>query len=186
MSYDNRPEGTTRLGNWMQTATGRMFWPLDPRAGEVFIEDIAASLSKQCRFAGHCKAFYSVAEHSVLVSRLVPPEAALHGLLHDASEAYVVDVPRPLKPYLSEYKGIEDRVWEAIADRFGLPREMPSEIKLADNAMLIAEAQQNMLAPPADWKVAGEAAPLTIPLWSPREAEVRFLRRFRELTQKGS
>jgi hypothetical protein len=99
-----------RTGDFMQTYTGRQYWPMDPRPHEVYIEDIAHSLSLQCRYAGHCIKFYSVAEHSVLIARHLAatraPEVAFAGLLHDAPEAYCVDIPRPLKPYLTNYKAI--------------------------------------------------------------------------------
>jgi hypothetical protein len=99
--YSNRAEGETRLGNWMQTQFGNQFWPLDPRPEDFDIKEIASALGKACRYAGHCFGFYSVAEHSVLVSQIVPPEFALTALMHDATEAYLVDIPRPLKPYLT-------------------------------------------------------------------------------------
>src|SRR5688572_18527016 len=92
-----------RVGDWILTATGRSFWPLDPRADEICIDDIAQALAKVCRFGGHCCDFYSVAQHSVLVAHLVErshPQLALHALLHDAAEAYLGDFTQPLKPYL--------------------------------------------------------------------------------------
>lgn len=110
-----------RAGDWVLMPSGRPFWPIDPRADEIDIEDIAFSLSHLCRFGGHCKRFYSVAEHSVYVSRLVSPEAALWGLLHDASEAYVGDMPRPLKRMLPEFVMMEGKVQQAVAERFSLP-----------------------------------------------------------------
>src|SRR5258708_302056 len=87
-----------RRGNWMQTYTGRAYWPADPRAEDVCIEDIAHALSLLCRYTGHCKRFYSVAEHSILISQVVPPEYAFFGLMHDAQEAYINDLARPIKP----------------------------------------------------------------------------------------
>jgi hypothetical protein len=181
-NYDNRGEGSGRHGNWMQTFSGRQFWPLDPRADEVFIEDIAHALSMACRYGGHCNSFYSVAEHCVHVSHVVPPEMALVGLLHDASEAYVADVIRPIKPHLTGYKAIEDRVWSVIAERFGVPVDLPPEVKLADNAVLLAECAINMKPHPAPLCVPGEPAAVTIRCWLPAEAERAFLGRFRELT----
>lgn len=178
-NYDNGGNG--RVGNWMQTYTGRQFWPMDPRPGEINIDDIAHGLANACRYAGHCLKFYSVAEHSVIMSYIVPERLALTALLHDATEAYVVDVPRPLKPFLAGYKEIEHRVWLAIAARYGLPEDLPAEIKEADNAMLLAEQKQIMAPPPADWCVPGVAANVPINCWSPDVAERRFLQRFREL-----
>ena len=77
MIENNSQAVSARKGDWMQTYTGRQFWPIDPRANEVHIEDIAHALSMMCRYNGHCRTFYSVAEHSVLVSQHVPPEHAL-------------------------------------------------------------------------------------------------------------
>lgn len=179
--HNNNPDGE-RFGNWQQVFTGKQFWTMDPRPEEVDIEDIAHALSMQCRYGGHCERFYSVAEHSVLVSQVVPREMALIGLLHDATEAYCVDVPRPLKPFLSEYKGIEDRLWRAIADRFGLPHIMPKEIKVADNAVLLAEARQIMKPHPAPWCIEGEPADVMVWGHAPWMAKEVFLDRYRKLT----
>src|SRR6266700_4788978 len=111
---DEEEGGGMNRGDWIQTAMGRKFWPMDPRSGEVFIDDIAHALSMLCRFGGHCIRFYSVAEHSVLLSRVAEPRFKLWALLHDASEAYLADVPRPVKPALVGYKDAEERVQRAI------------------------------------------------------------------------
>jgi len=133
----------SRAGDFMQTFTGRKYWPMSPRPHEVHIEDIAHSLGLQCRYAGHCIKFYSVAEHSVLIARHLAakhaPEVALAGLLHDAPEAYCVDIPRPLKPYLTNYKDIEQKNWLAIAARYGLQAELPREVHDADNRIIADE-----------------------------------------------
>lgn len=175
-----------RQGDFMQTATGRKFWPMDPRASEVFIEDIAHSLALQCRYAGHCLQFYSVAEHSVLIARHLAakhaPEVALWGLLHDASEAYLVDVPRPVKPYLTGYKVAEARVMEVVCQRFGLaPFDMPAEVHEADKRV-IADELVNMV--PMDWhdRYAGKGLGVRLRYWSPEEARVEFLATFDALT----
>jgi hypothetical protein len=173
-----------RIGDWMQTFTGRQYWPCDPRSAEVFIEDIAHSLSMQCRYAGHCISHYSVAEHSVHVARWLQrkygPEMAIHGLLHDATEAYVVDVPRPLKPSLTNYKEIEERNWQAIAARFNLAWTLPPEVHDADNR-IIADELVNMH--PMEWH-AHYNTPLGVRIgcWSPKDAEYEFLRTFEDLT----
>ena len=177
-----RREGR-RAGDWIQMHSGVAFWPLDPRADEVRIEDIAHSLSLLCRFGGHCRRFYSVAEHSVFVAQMVSPEAALWGLLHDASEAYVVDLPRPLKRMLPGYSVIEKRVHLAIADHFGLPPEIPPEVKAADEAMLLAEAHQLMTIPPMPWEERGEPAPVALRCWSPERARAEFVIAFEKLTK---
>ncbi len=174
-----------RLGDWMQTFTGRQFWPLDPRAEEVALEDVAHSLAHQCRFAGHCRVFYSVAEHSVRVSRIVSPAAALWGLLHDASEAYLVDLPRPVKRHSAigeHYCTAEALVQRAVCERFRLPLEEPAEIKNADNVVLMTEARDIMSAPPSPWReIATKPLDEVIVPWSPMEAKETFLRRFYEL-----
>lgn len=139
-----------RRGDWMTTASGRKFWPLDPRPEEVDVEDIAASLSNLCRYNGHCRWHYSVAQHSVYVSHRVPPGMELVGLMHDATEAYCADVPRPLKRFLANYAEIETGIWLAIAERFGLPLHIPEEVHQVDNAVLVAEMQQIMVHDP-DW-----------------------------------
>jgi hypothetical protein len=188
-----------RNGDWMQTFTGRQFWPIDPYPSEISIEDIAHSLAMQCRFAGHCLRFYSVAEHSVLVSRALPPHLKLWGLLHDAAEAYVLDVVRPLKPFLPGYREIEDRVMVAICAHFCLdldpmtsPPAMPSEVKLVDNRILLSERDQNMLPTSHVWGLAQAAAgagfgPLdvTLQFWSPYEAERQFLAEFADISDLG-
>lgn len=126
----------------MALASGRAAYPLDMRPEDIHIEDIAASLSRICRFNGHLRhdvEHYSVAQHSVHVSRLVERTLARSALLHDATEAYVGDMVRPLKVNLAEYNEIEHRVWLAVAERFDLPVRMHPQIKYADNVALATE-----------------------------------------------
>lgn len=177
-----------RKGDWMQTYSGRVYWPLDPRADEVNILDIAHALGNLCRYTGHTALFYSVAEHSIHVSRLVPPEYAMIGLLHDATEAYVNDIASPLKRHLLNYKEIEEQNWLAIAEHFGLPAEMPPEVKIADNAILLAEQRALMPRPPLPWGgfISEEARRLdtrdiTIYGLSPAMAKAAFIQRYSEL-----
>jgi uncharacterized protein len=87
----------------MQTYTGLAFWPLDPRPDEIRLVDIAHALSKLCRYGGQCLSFYSVAEHSLLVASKAPDHLKLVALMHDASEAYLLDIPRPIKRHLAGY-----------------------------------------------------------------------------------
>jgi len=174
-----------RAGGWIQTYGGHQYWPVDPRSDEVHIEDIAHALSQLCRYGGHCRDFYSVAEHSWHVSHLVRPEVALQGLMHDATEAYCVDVPRPLKRFLSNYAPIEDLNWRAISHKFGLPYDPDPDVKLQDNRILLAEQLALMPGGRADWFPEGHG--LTTPDtriqgWGPKMAERRFLERFEELT----
>lgn len=110
----------TQTKSSITTASGKFFDILKPEEYEYDIEEIATALSNLCRYTGHVNTFYSVAEHSVLVSRIVPEKLALAGLLHDASEAFLGDVSSPLKALLPEYKEIERRVQRAIANAFDL------------------------------------------------------------------
>lgn len=169
-----------RFGDWMQTHSGKQFWPLDPRPDEIDINDVANALSKLCRYGGHCLRFYSVAEHCVHVANAASPELALTALLHDASEAYLSDVIRPIKPFLKEYLEIEARLERAISDRFNTPCPMLDEIKKIDNAMLWTEMLQNMADPPEPWSKWLTEAPVVVTLqfWSPDEAAAKYLESF--------
>lgn len=168
-------------GDWMETYTGRRFFPLAPRAEDVAIEDIAHALSLQCRYAGHCRWHYSVAQHAVLVSWFVPPEDALPALLHDAAEAYLCDLPRPLKQGMPEYRAAELQVEKAIAARFGLRLPWPLSVRAADNRILLDEKRALFPDTPNLW-AADSFQPLgvTIEDWSPAAAELAFLARFTE------
>ena len=159
-----------RVGDWMQTHTGRAFWPLDPRSEEVDIEDIAHALAQQNRYAGHTPFPFSVAQHSVLVSWRCEDLArglradqikieARWGLLHDASEAYLVDVPRPVKRHLKGYMEIEAEVMNAIEYRFDLhldPKRVPLYLR-ADEELLATEAAILFPDRPRSWKLRAKA-----------------------------
>lgn len=176
---------TGRKGDWMQTYTGKQFWPIDPRAEEVDIRDIAHALSLICRYNGQCNRFYSVAEHSWHTSFLVPPEHQLAALMHDATEAYVCDIPRPLKRFLENYEQIEFEVWLAICDKWPkLPRFLPACVKQADNAILMAEAAVLLGPHPAPWGVDVEPAQRNILCMPSGIAEHNFLMRFNELMSR--
>lgn len=178
-----RGSDVTRWGDWMQTNSGGRFYLLDPRVEDVCPEDIAHALSLLCRYGGHVDRFYSVAEHCVLLSRAVAPEHALAALLHDATEAYVVDVPRPLKRYLPTYREIEDMVWRVIAARFGIPEEMPEAVKEADSRILLTE-RATLMRHAERWSQDDDYVPLPVEVagWLPDVAEQTYLRRLAELT----
>lgn len=178
MTHDLSDTSGQRIGNWMQTYTGGEFWPMDPRADEVNIKDIAHALSNQCRYAGHCTKFYSVAQHSVLISRALPLEFQLWGLLHDAAEAYVVDVPKPLKEFLTNYGEIEERVMNVIIERYRLSPEMPVEVKQVDTAILGDEMEQIMVSPPREWNLPLAPLGILIQPWSPEKAESNFISQY--------
>ena len=177
----------TRFGDWMEVYQGGQFWPMDPRPGEVDIIDIAHSLSMQCRYAGHSLRYFSVAEHSVLIAQWLldngHPGAALHGLLHDAPEAYLVDVPRPVKPFLSGYREAEARVWAAIAQRFDISPDIPGAVHSADNRILVDESSQNMAPCVVPWNLPHFPLGVTLQFWEPARAEAEFLTMFNRLTE---
>lgn len=182
------PATQGRIGRWMQTFTGRKFYPLDPRASEVCIEDIAHHLAfGGSRYRGATLVYYSVAEHSVLVSEHVPPEFARQALLHDAMEAYIGDMIRPLKhapamaPFLTIESGIEREVFKA----FGIqPTEASNAaVKSIDDRILVDEAEQVLGIKPDAWHLATglEAIGAECVGLSPERAEMMFLLKFYEL-----
>ncbi|HZT29463.1 MAG TPA: hypothetical protein VFA33_06250 [Bryobacteraceae bacterium] len=176
------------MANYFRTYTGRHVDLLDPKTSEISIFDIARSLSHLCRFLGHTTKFYSVAQHSILVSQLVPKEDALWGLLHDASEAYTGDLPRPFKGLLEmvQYRIAEGRLMVTICDRYNLRPEMPRSVIVADRAMLATEFRDVTSMDDREWIInecgVAPLPTLTVEPWLPKVAETRFLDRFTELT----
>lgn len=203
---------TTRKGDWMQTFSGVQFWPLDPRPEDIHLADIAHALSNLCRFGGHCP-FYSVAQHSVMVSVAaeasyrgqldepgpVPRQGngfggtreqvramAVIGLLHDATEAYLIDVPRPIKRNLAGYHEIEARLAHEIGVRFGFPLvDLPRCVKEADERALFTEKRDLLKPAPAPWTIAqgvsSEPLPIKVQPVGPEIARELFLERAKEL-----
>lgn len=168
----------------ISTISGRFFDLLAPDKYEFQIEEIAHALSNICRYTGHSEVFYSVAEHSVLVSRLVPEKYALCGLLHDASEAFVGDVSSPLKKLLPDYRRIEDSIQAAIAAQFNLPYPFPGEIHEADKRMYWNE-RKGVAPGPRDqlWNQEFAAArKVSAEGWAPKKAARHFIQRYKELT----
>jgi|SRR5579859_3427471 len=172
---------------FIETFTGKHFAPLNPNIADICIDDIAHALSHQCRFSGHTRVHYSVAEHSVRVSELLeawsyPRTVLLWGLLHDASEAYLVDLPTPLKldPSLGPaYRAAEKRLMEAICTRFALPVVEPPSVALADATLLATEARDLMPFHPAYWsKLSAQPLEAQIVPWNPRTAKRNFIRRY--------
>ena len=140
---DHRAHVENRLGE-IRTFTGKLVYPMDLKVGDICIEDIAHGLSRICRFAGHCAGFMSVAEHSVAVARIVmttDPGHALEALMHDASEAYLGDMPRPIKhlPEMAPYREAEERAERSIAEKYGLVFPWPQSVKDADRQRLFIE-----------------------------------------------
>ena len=174
-----------RIGDWLQTYSGGQFFPLDPRPEEIDIRDIAHSLSLICRFNGHCRSFYSVAEHSIRASFLVPPEDAPYALLHDAVEVYTGDIITPIKNQLlysapgdtrqMSFRKREHEILAVVLRRFGLKETLPDSVKKADLIMLATEFRDIMVEsenppPLIEQPLSGKIEP-----WSPESAEMHFL-----------
>ncbi|MHB8619055.1 MAG: HD family hydrolase [Chloroflexota bacterium] len=144
--------------------------------------DIAHALSSICRFGGHCRTLYTVAQHSLLVSALCPPEYALCGLLHDATEAYgMLDIPAPLKhqPVMAGYRYAEHRLGQVIAERFALPWPIPEAVHVADRQVVAAELRDLMSC--AGMRPTGPGMAQRIIPMQPDRAEGEFLARLAEL-----
>ena len=179
-----------RTDDWLMLSDGSKFWPIDPNKEDVNIKVIASGLSRTCRFAGHIRddvEFYSVAQHSVIVSQQVSKENALIGLIHDAVEGIgFCDIPTPLKPYLTNYKHLEYGCYKVIAAKFGLPSEIPNEVKVVDVKVLLTE-KRDLLAKCEDlWAQEKTHTPYEhfkiTDCWLPFRAKKEFLKRFYELT----
>jgi uncharacterized protein len=165
----------------VMTFTGRQFDVAEPDSREVRLLDIAHALSNICRFGGHTREFYSVAEHSVHVSYSVPEEHAFAALMHDAGEAYLIDMPSPVKQAIPGYAEVEERVRRVVFYAFGIDGAVPEIVHRADKAVLEAEIAQLMYP---GWERGVRPMPLTLYKWTPAAAKMEFLSRFHEL-QKG-
>jgi uncharacterized protein len=148
-----------RIKPSIQTYSGTFFDFVETEKSVFTIEDIARALSKICRFTGHVHTFYSVAQHSVMVSYLVPKEHAFKGLMHDSAEAFIGDVSSPLKSLLQDYKAIERRVEKEVFGRFGLEAKMPACVKRADLIALKTEQRDFMNGANVPWKITEDIEP---------------------------
>ena|SRR5271166_717047 len=178
---------------WIITYTGKKFYHLNPQPEMVCIEDIAHALSQTCRWTGHTRFHYSVAQHSYYCSFLVPQENALEALMHDSSESYLGDMNRPLKHFTEAgpaYRKVEAVVEAVIFKKFGLPEKMAEAVKEADTKMLYTEKAQLMNVTEATkyearkWGRDETQADIRIDEWTPKFAELMFLHRFRELYEE--
>jgi hypothetical protein len=171
---------------WLQTYTGKKYRLLMPGPDDIDIEDIAHALSNICRFNGHCRRLYSVAQHSVIVSQFVQPQNALWGLLHDASEAYTGDIIRPLKmiPEVNNaFRNIEQATQYAIAEKFGLKYPCPADVGTIDQRLLVNESRDVMGGQTAgDWGISLSKLEVKIQPWRPEDAKMAFLERYKGLT----
>jgi uncharacterized protein len=179
-------------GPFLQTVSGRWVNPFDPDPAQLDAGDIARALANQCRFGGHCRVFYSVAQHSVIVSRLVEERGGdvqdvFAALMHDATEAYLGDMPHPLKhrsPLGAAFKEAEDHLEVAIRERFAIKADVP-EIKRADRALLATE-RRAFSEETWHWpELEGvEALDLELDAWPPDEAARAFAERYEELVAR--
>lgn len=174
------------LGDGIRLLSGCLFDYKRPHESDVQIGDIAAALSKVCRFAGHIHQFYSVAQHAINASRIVPAEYAFTALMHDTAEAFTNDLPTPLKFAVPIFKELEVRIESAMAEKFGFAYPLPDAVKLADSQMLAIE-KVRLKRDHSAWTVLDgiETAHIehlvdTAPM-APARAERLFLERFEEL-----
>ena len=149
-------------GDWIETYSGKKFYVLDPRPQDIELDDVQHALSMLCRFGGHTKKFYSVAEHSINVANRLyffhGRKLARFGLFHDASEAVLVDIPKPIKPYITNYKEIEKKVQEVMYLKFCgmLPSPIEEDyIKRVDTELLWIEGYQLMKSSTTIWENDG-------------------------------
>src|SRR5208337_610348 len=170
------------VGPTIMLHSGAWFDFCAPSSSDFTIEDIAHGLANLCSYAGQCRHFYSVAEHSILVSETAVGYE-FEALLHDAAEAFVGDITRPLKQMLPDYRKIENNVQQAIFDRFSLPSILNPCIKQADLRVLAAEQRQIMPEGTDAWAREGnvEPAPVVVLYLSPADAKKAFLERFKVL-----
>lgn len=173
------------------TFTGKKFNLLEPRLEMIDFEDIAHSQAMQCRWTGHCKHHYSIAQHGYYCSFLGPEETALKRLVHDGSESYLGDMNRPLKHYTNAgdaYRRVEWPIQDLVYEAAGVSGPEDASVKIADEAMLYAEL--NQLLPPLDFEVSNnpfgnsKAANIVIEEWSPKYAERMFAERFEQLHKR--
>lgn len=183
-----RAETGDRRGDWMITFTGRRFWPLDPRVEDVSFADIAHGLSLICRYGGHSRCFYSVAEHCVHLAvwflEQGRDDLARHALLHDGSEAYIGDIIRPLKPQLPQFKAAESVLERMILQAAALD-EIPEAVHTADSRIIVNEARALFypdVLERAGWVLPDRALQgVEIHGWQPAVAESEWLVVFRRL-----
>lgn len=172
---------------WIQTYTGRAFSLTCPRVEDVSGEDIAHALANQCRFSGHTRFHYSVAQHCCLVAdwlleKTNDRKVALWGLLHDGAEAYICDVPTPLKNLLPEYRAIEKMVQRVVNEAYGLTGEAPPDVAAADLRILMDEREALLGITPQPWCLDARPLGVSIRPWEPWGTKLRFLHRLEKLT----
>jgi 5'-deoxynucleotidase YfbR-like HD superfamily hydrolase len=167
----------------IRTYSGLYFDFANIESNIILIEDIVQGLSHIGRFVGHTETLYTVAQHSVLASYIVPEEEAFAALMHDASEAYTGDLNKPLKELLPEFKVIESKIEAHIFKTFGLPSELSDSVKYADRVMLATEQRDIMNAQDDRWVFTAGVSPMEkrIKVVDSVTARKMFMDRFNEL-----
>ncbi len=193
-----------RKGNWFQTFTGKVFYPLDPREEEIDIRDITHSLSLSCRYHGHCRYFYSVAEHCIRTKMIAlsllmkmgentlnikPAEVAFWSLFHDAAESYVGDMNAPLKADMPKYKEVEEGILTVIGKKYEFPYPMSEHVATlvhkADKIMLATELRDILATAPQAWDNDEKASEdMVIVPYSSQEVERIFLGEYFNITKR--
>lgn len=176
------------LKDGISLLSGAMFDYNNPEKSDVTIEDIAVALSNVCRFSGHVQYFYSVAQHAVNVSYIVPEEHALTGLMHDTAEAFTNDLPTPLKVAFPAFKDLENKIEKAMSNRFKFEYPLPPVIKTADLQMLKLE-KETVKGDKSEWDCLKDVTittdlrnKVTLSMWTPAQSMIAFLNRWDELT----
>lgn len=174
-------------GPFLETHSGIAFHLLAPRPSEVSIDDIAHALSLQCRYNGHTKSFYSVAEHCVHMAHHALGQGAyaqdaLDALMHDATECYIGDMVKPLKNLFPDFERLEARIYQVIAKKFALNPRVPKTVKWYDLGMLHVERAQALNPSENDWNLPeGPDMQVHIEGWGPAVAKRQFLNTFHAL-----
>lgn len=166
--------------------SGHTFDLAEPERGPILAEDIAHHLAQICRFNGATRGIYTVAQHSVHVSEIVPEQYQLAGLLHDAAEAYTGDITSPMKELLGQtYRNVYRRIEAAIAARFRIPPAYIHSdiIKYADMVLLATEKEQLLPKSDVPWPCLDGIEPMNVqlPVWPPGQAKMEFLQRLTKL-----
>jgi hypothetical protein len=178
-----------KMGDGIALLSGTLFNYNAPEDSDVTIEDIAGALSNVCRFSGHLPRFYSVAQHLVNTSRIVPRDHAFTALMHDTAEAFTNDLPTPLKHALPIFKELEIKIESAMANKFGFEYPYPPEVKLADTQMLLLE-KNYVKEDDNEWEYYKDVEfehlrdIVTLESWQPRRAKREFLERYDEITKE--
>ena len=176
------------ISEWIETYTGRQFEYISESIDAINIEDISHALSNLCRFAGNCHEFYSVAQHSYIVSQYVSPKNKLQALLHDATETYISDIPAPFKRMFPEVKKIENDICKRIFKKFNINYPISQEVKLIDIRLLLAERKYLFNHKyNHDWGFDVSALDINLKqfgIWSPLLAEKKFKENFKQLMEK--